>query len=239
MCGRFTLTTKYEDISSYVQASLLPVFRGQYRPRFNIAPTSAHWVVVREGQSRAIAAGRWGMPSLFGQASRDPVGHINARCETVAAKPSFRDAFVHGRCGVLADGFFEWPGSGKARTPHWFHRPGQLPMVFAGLWRETSDPESGEVTRRFTILTCEANNTLSAFHQRMPVILSRDHVGTWLQPAEGRDRHALWPELSKLLKPAPDNLLAIREVSTRVNNTRFDDPACIEPAAPPPQASLF
>lgn len=240
MCGRFTLTTKYDDMSSYVQASLLPTFREQYRPKYNIAPTSEHWIVHCEPEgARAIVPGRWGMPSPFGPASRDPVGHINARSETVAAKPSFREAFCTGRCGILADGFYEWSGSGRHRKPHWFHRAGRKPLVFAGIYRDELAADTGVVTRRFTILTCEANQTLAPFHQRMPVILGRDTLGDWLRPAAGRDRHALWSQLGGLLRPAADDLLQVREVSTRVNSTRFDDPACLEPPAPPAQPSLF
>jgi len=240
MCGRFTLTTQYDDICSYVQASIFPAFRGQYRPRYNVAPTSSHWVVQAHlARSREIVAASWGLRSPFGPPSRDPVGHINARCETAASKPSFRDAFVDGRCGVLADGFFEWSGTGRTRQPHWFHRPNRAPLVFAGLVRSEEDPQTGEVQRRFTILTSPANQTLAPFHQRMPVILDREDLAAWLEPPQGRGSHELLDRVGPLLRPAPDDLLVARKVSTRVNVARHDDPACLLPPTPPAQASLF
>lgn len=245
MCGRFTLTTRYTDITSSLQLEFDPQQAAQFRPRYNIAPTSPHWIVARgPAQARyTIVPARWGFPAPFGPGQDDPVGHINARAETAAGKPTFRAAFLRGRCCVLADGFFEWSGPKGARQPYWFHRRDRGPMLFAGLYRDID--HGGETIRRFTILTCGANKVVSPYHRRMPAILSRGDLASWLDPVapEGRaaadkeEREAIRASLSALLTPAPDDWLVATAVSNRVNSVRNDDPGCIEPMATQSQLS--
>ena len=225
MCGRFTLTTPdIEALARFVSADLDPRLLEHHQPRYNIAPTSVTPLLVAAGPRRILEPAVWGLPSPFG-ADKRPGGFINARAETAATLPSFRDAFARGRCGVMTDGFFEWTGPKASRRPLWFRRHDGAPMVLAGLYRDASDPETGEVTRRFAILTTRANATLAPHHDRMPVILPLPGLERWLGAAR--------PDaLGDLLQPAPDDLLSTTPVSPRVNNVRFDDEGCITPVTP-------
>jgi putative SOS response-associated peptidase YedK len=221
MCGRFTLTTpKVETLAELFGADLDRRLTELYRPRFNIAPTATTPVLTAPGGRRILEPATWGLPSTWGEDPR-PGGFINARGETVATSPAFRDAFARGRCGVLADGFYEWAGSKSQRMPLWFHPREAGPIVLAAIFRDVADPETGEVVRRFAILTTRANATLAPYHERMPVIVAPSRLDDWLGP----DKAAAQP----LLTPADDALLEATPVSPRVNSTRFDDPACLAP----------
>ena len=220
MCGRFTLTTPDVDaLARVVSAEIDPRLLDLHQPRYNIAPTSVVPLLVLAASRRVLGPGVWGLPSPFGDNKR-PGGLINARAETAAKLPTFRDAFARGRCGVMTDGFFEWTGPKPQRRPLWFRRHDGGPMVLAGLYRDTIDPETGEVTRRFAILTTRANATLAPHHDRMPVILPLPGLDRWLGATKPTD-------LADLLEPAPDDLLSTTPVSTRVNSVRFDDEGCI------------
>lgn len=216
-----------------MQAEISPALRESYRPRYNIAP-SQHGVVVAEDEDvRQLSLAQWGLPAPWPDPRR-PGGFINARAETAATLPSFREAFARGRCGVLADGFYEWSGLKDRRRPYWFHAPGGPPLVFAGLFRDEPDAATGEVVRRFLILTTTPNQVVAPHHDRMPAIVPRGQLHRWLAPlprsASAADRTAL----AHLLGPAPDDLLIATPVSARVNSPRHDDPECL--AAEP---SLF
>lgn len=231
MCGRFTLTrTSLREVAEALEADFDADDAAAYKPRYNVAPGDRAWIVVHEQGRRRIAAARWGFPQDYGPRQDDPVGLINARAETAADKPTFRGAFVRGRCGVITDGFYEWGGAKGHRQPLWFHTPRRELLLLGGLWRERTDDETGEVERRFTVLTTEANAVVSPAHARMPAIIPGPTLGRWLTPPPLRrdDQQRLVGELRGLLRPADNSLLLATPVSSRVNNARNDDPACIE-----------
>lgn len=211
MCGRITLTTpSLHSIAEELRARVWGDDAPPWRPRYNVAPTQLHWIVGEEAGERVLRPAFWGFESRGGRLL------INARSETAAKKPSFREAFQHRRCAVVADGFYEWTGSAKARRPLWFHPPDGGLLLMAGLWEE-----GGEAPPRFTVLTTDANETVAPVHDRMPVLLPPDRLDNWLrEPAE------------ELLVPAPPQTLRVREVSPRVNSVRNDDPDCL---GPPPK----
>jgi putative SOS response-associated peptidase YedK len=234
MCGRYTLTTPdLEALARVVQAEISPHLREAYRPRYNIAPSQPTAIVCEApddgGTVRRLELGVWGLQ--LGTHPR-PGGQINVRAETVATNPGSRDAFARGRCGVLADGFYEWSGPKERRRPHWFHAPNGRLIVFAGIYRDVPDAETGEVTRRFAILTTGPNQVVAPHHDRMPAIVprgQRGQLGRWLAPLPRTASMAERTALAHILGPAPDDLLVATPVSTRVNSPRFDDPACLEP----------
>lgn len=198
-----------------------------YRPRYNIAPTSEHFVLRMEHEERELLRARWGLVNSWAKDASAAGRQINARAETVDTRPAFRSAFRHRRCAVPADGFFEWTGPKERRRPIWYHRPdGQL-LLFAGLFEFwNAGPEEWEAT--FTIITTAANRLVSEVHDRMPVILSPGAVDEWIDPAQGDA--AL---LKGLLVPAPEGLLVGRPVSPRLNSPRYDTPELLAEEPPP------
>ena len=234
MCGRMTLTLfSWSEVLRELEEVLAAAgvdragadeeAPSHYRPRYNIAPAQPHMVLRRfEGRAR-LCIGRWGMPA------RGPgrAASINARAETVASKPAFRQAFTSRRCVVPADGFFEWKTGPEGRQPLWFHRPDGRLLLLAGLFDEELPERTPSPATRFAVLTTAANSMLAAFHNRMPVLLSPHEAATWLAEPD-----------SGLLRAARDDLLVATPVSSRVNSIRHDDPECL---APPRnvQLSLF
>lgn len=240
MCGRFTLTTNdYEAVAQALGAELVATAEPA-RPRYNVAPGDLHPIVwLDDGGAqprRRMQSAIWGMPGRD-----DERLHINARSETVHTKPAFRDALFGARCLVAADGFYEWSGPSNHRLPVWFHRPGTALLTFAGIYRDVVDAHTGEVQRRFAILTTQASGPVAAVHDRMPVILDAPACARWLAPPP-RDVHT-WPavlqRLAPVLAPAPDDLLLATECSDRANKVGNDDPSCIVAHRHPRQQTLF
>lgn len=220
MCGRVTVQTPAVDLAR--EFGLAGIRNAIERPRFNLAPTQLFPVVANDGQ-RMLDAYRWGLiPSWAKDAA---IGNklINARCETVAEKPSFRSALKRKRCLLLVDGFYEWKQTTKPKTPFFFHRKDRKPFAIAGLWEEWTSPETGEVVRSCCIITTGPNALMASFHDRMPVILSAAGQEQWLRP-EATEAAALQP----LLVPCADDFLDAYAVTRVVNSPSNDVPACIE-----------
>jgi putative SOS response-associated peptidase YedK len=194
-------------------------------PRFNIAPAQPVATICASPArgARVLELRRWG---LIPHWAKDPsLGNrmINARAETVAEKPAFRDAFRLRRCLVPADGFYEWAAGSKPRQPYHIGLADGSPFAIAGLWERWSRP-GAEVIESCTLLTTEANPQISALHHRMPVILEPESYELWLDPAV-RDAEPL----RALLRPLSGERMAVHAVSRRVNDPRCDDPSCAAP----------
>jgi putative SOS response-associated peptidase YedK len=219
MCGRFTLRTPAADL-----IEIFEVARSfELTPRYNIAPTQPV-ALIREGAGgREVVQARWGLLPSWSDASSGPP-LINARSETAADRPAFRNAFRRRRCLIPADGFYEWRTAEDSKQPFLITVRDERPFAFAGLWERCRAPDNSTV-ESCTILTTDANNRLKDLHDRMPVILLPEHYGPWL------DLQIDDPEaLQSLLKPYPGDEISVRPVSRRVNSARHDDPACILPA---------
>ncbi len=222
MCGRFTLETDREDLIEAFGDLLWPE---RLEPRYNIAPTQPVLAITNTGE-RAAGFLQWGLIPSW---AKDPaIGNrmINARAETLAEKPSFRNALRRRRCLIPADGFYEWrpePGN-RLKTPMYIRLRSGRPFAFAGLWEIWQPPDGGEL-RSCTIITTEPNALLEPIHNRMPVILDPGGYERWLDPTEQPPEH-----LSGLLKPYPAEEMTAHAVTRRVNNPKVDDKACIESA---------
>jgi putative SOS response-associated peptidase YedK len=148
---------------------------------------------------------------------------INARSETAATKPAFRDGLKSRRCLIPADGFYEWKRNGKAKQPYCFEvNEGEL-FAFAGIWDRWKDP-SGNVVETCSILTTTPNAVTAAIHDRMPVILDPDRYDPWLDPGMSDAGVA-----SELLKPYDARLMSCYPVSTGINHVANDDAECAMP----------
>ncbi len=227
MCGRFTLTWQDRDsLSRELGVPLGQIPEGDYRPRYNVAPTNKHWIMRMEHEDRELLRARWGLINHWAKDPKAAYRQINARAETLDKRPAFRDAFKKRRCVVPADGFFEWSGPKGTRQPIWFRRHDGGLILFAGLY-ESWEAAPGEWEPTFTIVTTRANATLEPVHDRMPVILPDALVDEWLYPRQDN-----LEALAGLLVPPPDDLLTGTPVSPRVNSIKNDDSACLEPVSP-------
>ena len=144
---------------------------------------------------------------------------INARSETLASTPMFRDAYAKRRCLVPADAFYEWQAIDGAKLPWAIARSDGQPLVFAGLWEGWRGAD-GTVIRSFTIATTTANATLRPLHERMPVVLEATDWPLWLGEVEG--------DPATLMRPSAAGFRTWR-VGTQVNNVRHDGAALLEP----------
>lgn len=223
-----TLATPVAELKRVFEFSETP----NLRPRWNIAPTQ-DVAAVRLGEdgARHLDLLRWGLVPHWAD---DPaIGNrmINARGESVADKPAFRSAFRQRRCLVPADGFYEWKAAGKRKQPHLIRRRDGRPLAFAGLWERWPGPKGAPLPQPLetvTIVTTAAAGLIADLHERMPVMLEPEHWGLWLDP---RTPLAM---VEALLRPAPAPGLEAVPVSTRVNDVRNDDDACIAPFDAPP-----
>jgi len=166
---------------------------------------------------------RWGLLPPFVKDSKKFPTLINARSDEVLEKPSFRNAMRWRRCLIPADGFYEWTGPKGKRRP-FLLRPREPKLIaFAGLYERWQDPEGGEIDT-VTILTCPANATVAALHDRMPVVLAPEHFESWLDVTETNPEEAL-----AILGPASDDLLEAVELNPKINDSRKDEPGIQEP----------
>jgi len=225
MCGRFSLTTAPEAMRELFDYENFP----NLQPRYNIAPTQEVAVIrpAANGGARELAMLRWGLVPHWAKDIAIGARLINARSETVADKPAFRDAFRKRRCLVPADGFYEWRSEGGRKQPFRIGMKGGALFAFAGLWESWSPPDAQEdepLLETVTIVTTAANDKLRPIHHRMPVILDAADYAAWLDTASGDAKAA-----GALLRPFPAEPMAFYRVNPTVNNARNDTAACIEP----------
>ncbi len=232
MCGRATLSTPPEDLRELFGLDETP----ELTARYNIAPTQPIAVVrqrpptaaeiaeARARGERRIHLVRWGMIPAFAKDPKIGARMINARVESLTARPPFRDALEKRRCLVAVDGFYEWQSDGTTKRPFLVHRRDGAPFALAGLWDRWRAP-SGDVIDSCTVITAPSAPPLQAIHDRMPIVMPPARWDEWLDPSV-RD-----PErLLGLLEATSDELI-LREVSTRVNSAANDDPSCVAPIA--------
>jgi putative SOS response-associated peptidase YedK len=219
MCGRFNLTASGEEIAEAFDLDEVPSLRARY----NIAPSQPVAVVGLQPNTgrRGLAELAWGL-ALRGAAPGER-RLINARSESAADRPAFREAFRRRRCLIPATGFYEWERRPREKPRPWLFRltDGGV-FAFAGLWEPPLE-KGGRPT--CAILTTEPNAIAERIHDRMPVILPRGAYRAWLDP-DASDPRAL----TALLEPYPEATMTAYPVSTAVNSPANDDPSCIAPA---------
>lgn len=187
--------------------------------RYNIAPTDEALVVVQRDDRRGLTAYRWGLIPHWASDARIASRTFNARAESIATMPAFRDSFRRKRCLVPVDGFYEWRRQDGVRQPYRIFRADGRPLVLAGLWDGWKNPDTGEVRRTFTIVTTTPNEVVAELHNRMPVIVPDESWGRWLDP-----RPAEPGELRAMLEPTDAVALEIAPASRLVNDVRNDGP---------------
>ena len=223
MCGRYRLSRRKQIVEEHFDS-----VSGEedWNPRYNIAPTQRVPVIRRNPKEprRELSLMRWGLIPTWAKDSSGAASMINARSETAATKPAFRDALKSRRCLVPADGFYEWLRTGKTKQPNCFEIVDGKLFAFAGLRDRWKDP-SGNWVKSCSILTTTPNSVTSAVHDCMPVILDPSSYDLWLDPAMTNMEAA-----SDLLKPYDARLMRCYPLNPRVNNVANDDAECSAPA---------
>ena len=224
MCGRGAQSSDPETIARrFGVVGPLP----NLQARYNAAPLQEIGVVRRNPKTgaRALDALVWGLVPHWSKSTKPAFNAINARAETVATTPAFRDAWQAGRrCLVPFDLFYEWQKQpDDTKQPFAIAARDRAPLGLAGLW-ESKRLDDGGVLRSFTILTTRANAMMAPLHDRMPVIVAPDDWAAWLG-----DTDAPADALRALLRPAPEDLLEAWPVDPRVGNWRNDDASLILP----------
>jgi putative SOS response-associated peptidase YedK len=222
MCGRYVITSSPAAIRALFGYPEQPNFP----PRYNVAPTQPIPVVRLHEGKRQFVLMRWGLIPAW---VKDPKAFsliINARSDTVIDKPAFRNAMRRRRCLIPADGFYEWKEIGGRKQAYFVRLIQSGPFAFAGLWETWTGP-NGEEMDTTAIVTTNANRTLAALHDRMPVILPPEAFDLWLDTAKVDGQTA-----AALLVPARDDLVEAYEVSPAVNRVANDDARLVEPLPP-------
>ncbi|HEX7055288.1 MAG TPA: SOS response-associated peptidase [Burkholderiales bacterium] len=230
MCGRYALHAHPEVIALQFGVAVVP----QAAPRYNVCP-GTDILAVRADRSGARRAEtlRWGLVPHW---AKDPsIGHrlANARGESLAERPAFRDAFLAWRCLVPASGYYEWRPSGRGKQP-WYLQPADAPLFglagITALWR---GPQGA--LRSVALVTVPPNELTARIHDRMPLIVAPEDYDAWLDP-----RHGDLAALQALVRPYPAARMKAHPVSRRVNGPEHDDPGLLEPLADgPAQADLL
>lgn len=235
MCGRFSITTDAAHIAALFDLDVPDLELGI---DYNVTPARDIWTVIEDDEGRRLEASHWGLVPSWSDGPSHSSRTINARCETVAEKPSYRAAYRRRRCLIPVSGFYEWtqPPGTKRKQPIYISAKDGSSLVFAGLWDLWRAPD-GSTLRSCSIVTTTPNATIAPFHDRMPVILDRSDWWTWTDPTTS--------DVANLMGPAPDDLLQLWPVSTAVNSARGSGPGLIEPIEPedprqvPGQGSLL
>ena len=214
MCGRFALHTLVGDLQQH-----FGLFGNlEFRPRYNVAPSTTSPIVRQGDAGPEMALCKWGLIPSWAKTlpANKP---INARSETIAEKPYFHSAFKRRRCLVPANGYYEWKQDGPAKQPYYIRLAGAELFAFAGIWdRWEAGPKPLDT---FAIITTAANDTTAPVHDRMPVILDPGQYGAWLKDGGTR-----------MLMPFGGAMRA-HLVSTRVNSPKNDGIELIEPLPTP------
>jgi putative SOS response-associated peptidase YedK len=231
MCGRVALFTPPIRLARLLDAALAAGIEPDGHPSWNVGPQRRLFAVADVEGERVLDRYKWGLLPSWAKDPKVANRLFNARGETVAEKPSFRSAFAKRTCVVPVDGFYEWDRRpGRGRQPHYFTRVDGDPLLFAGLyeyWRDPEGPRDAEALRTCTIITTSPSEDMDGLHDRMPVVLDRGDVSTWLDVADHGPEERL-----HLLTPAPTGTLTHVGVGAAVGSVKNDGAELITPTEP-------
>lgn len=227
MCGRFTLVADIKTLSAvfYLRENIF-----DHVPRYNIAPGQDIPVITGNPGGREISGMKWELIPHWAKDKKSGYKMINARAETIDNKPAFRGPFLHRRCLIPADGFYEWKKLNGAKQPVYITLPGRTVFAFAGIWNRWTAPD-GEAVYSCSIITTSCNEYIRAIHDRMPVILDQEQEHqAWLE----MDEPVL---LKRMLRPYQGEM-TVYPVSKLVNSPKIDGRQLIEPVGTDEQYAL-
>ena len=223
MCGRFV---QYSPVETVQQIFNIRSTASDIIPNYNVAPTQQILAIVKHDNENKLEKLHWGLVPFWAKDISIGSRMINARAETVAEKPSFRNAFRKRRCLIPADGFYEWKGEKGNKQPYYVFIPSGEPFAFAGLWETWTDKEGDEesVYKSCTIITTAASGTIHEIHHRMPAILDPEFHGKWLN-TDIQDTI----ELQVIINDGLIHNMKYHPVSKLVNSVKNNVPNCIKP----------
>jgi len=223
MCGRFDQHTLPYRYAGYIDA-LLRTSESDPPPRYNVAPQTRAWVgrTARDG-GRELVPLLWGLVPYWAEDPDKGARPINARSESVQARPMFRELIARRRCVIPVDGFYEWQASASGKRPHYIRRADGAPMLLAGLWDRWKHGAAAAI-ESFAVLTTDANEAVARLHDRMPAIIDPADLARWLD-VQSVDAGAA----RALLKPYPSDATTIYPVSRAVNAAKNEGPELIAP----------
>ena len=233
MCGRaFTTYTEEDLYLCYLNRNSwtwrLDTKIPDFKPNYNLCPTQTALVLCVTEGTLSFREMRWGLVPSWAKTVKDADKYsmINAKCEEVAEKRSYKAAFQRRRCIVPVSGFFEWQKAGTVKKPFAIFCKDKTIMSLAGIWEHWVSSSDNSVVDSFSLLTMASNEFMEKIHTRMPVILDRHNESLWLDPAL-TDVAAI----SKLMKPFPAAGMDAYEVSTLVNSPRNNRSEVLAPVA--------
>ena len=218
MCGRYALPVDKDALGIYYEAWTRDA--AELSPNFNVAPTSSVYVVDEKGQNRKLRVASWGLVPRWARDSTMQAKMINARSETAAEKPSFRDSFKESRCIIPAIGWYEWQRSETTKVPYFHTLPDEPFVSMAGLLSAWKNPATDELLFTCAILTRSAVDDLAYIHDRMPVLVGPQDFTEWLSGNES--------EAQEVIHKVPPRVHAYK-VSQLVNATKNNNESLLEP----------
>ena len=221
MCGRFVGYRSLDELKGF-----FPIDKSACDAisNYNVAPSQEILAIARYESENWLVKFHWGLVPFWAKDISIGNRMINARSESVAEKPSFRNAFRKRRCLIIADGFYEWKGEKGRKQPMFITSTDHKPFAFAGLWETWKKDDQDSIYKSCTIITTQASESIRDIHHRMPVIIKPTSYEAWLDPGN-QDLG----ELDRILKNEVVTELVSYPVSKQVNSTRHNDPSCIEP----------
>ena len=232
MCGRYGRRGDKQRIAEWMQTHNTDAFdefdETNLAPSFNVAPQSLQPVVRLDSETgkRELTVMRWGLVPFWSKDGKAAFNTINAKAETIATSPAYREAAKHRRCLVPADWFYEWKKlDAKSKQPYAIAMKDAELFAFAGLWDKWKDKATGQTLETYTVITTDPNELMEPIHNRMPVILHRKDYERWLAVADPAQLPV------DLLRPYPAEEMRAWPVSRDVGNVRNNRPELIEPIA--------
>lgn len=219
MCGRYGLVSpkklkeRFEVDNDFDELS----------PRYNIAPSQNSPVITKHSPNQ-LQIMRWGLIPIWAKDAKIGYSMINARAESVAEKPSYKNLLKSHRCLIPASNFYEWKKTPEGKDPYCIKLKGEDIFAFAGLYSEWTDKETGKQILTYTIITCEPNSLMKDIHDRMPVILDKDGEEAWLNPDTVEVEHLL-----PLLIPFDADKMEAYKISSLINKPQNDLKEILKP----------
>ena len=213
MCGRYVNKNSFEDIEKLFQADLIQSPSMSIQPSYNICPTQYSPVVVSAGEKHYMENMHWGLIPSWSKNSKFATNLINARIETIKEKPSFKGLINTSRCIVIASGYYEWVQTDSGKQPYYMYGEDKV-LPIAGLWTRWNNSNS------FTIITKSANSNISNIHHRMPLIIEKNHIKSFLNHSiefdssyKNQDIRLRYHKVSKIVnKPVKNDISCITSI---------------------------